>query len=421
MAAGLARVDLTLEVQNVGSTAMEWQRTYAVDPAAEIIGAVLHRSTEAPIRARTLTDQDAGRIYAQIRTPPPSRRPTGGTRDPLLLSRPQSDRLNVRIWPIAPQETIRVALTFVTPLRGQGAIRTYRDVMGGPAQEDTPPALRPTGRQGRRPTPPRATSHGGSSAKADWLLNPGGLVLSSAGATGMELNGEAGGLLHFTGVAATQPSTPAPTVDFLTRSRNDSAQLIGSGTRMGRIASWRFDPAAAFLAGQGYAVTAGLVVRLVPTDGSCKRVAPNEFRPQDEPRPVTALLVRRDAKALNYTVEVVDRAGMVIERYAETVPIVRRTLDAEMEAAVSGWHRAALVRRVFRWAAADAGRRRQALRYAVDMGVLVPGSSALAVPQSERRRMNQRNRRLYDSDGVPLGAARHEADFKAPPRGALQD
>jgi hypothetical protein len=61
------------------------------------------------------------------------------------------------------------------------------------------------------------------------------------------------------------------------------------------------------------------------------------------------------------------------------------------------------------------------VRYAVDLGVLVEGSAALAVPDSERRRLSPRNRRLYDTDGVPLGAPRHEADLKGPPRGALGD
>jgi hypothetical protein len=88
---------------------------------------------------------------------------------------------------------------------------------------------------------------------------------------------------------------------------------------------------------------------------------------------------------------------------------------------VSGWHRAALVHRVFGWAAHDGERRLRAQRFAVDMGVLVAGSSALAVPIRERARMSQRSRRLYDTDGVPLGAPRHEADVKSPPRGALKD
>ena len=80
MVAGLARVDLTLEVRNMGPRQMEWQRTYAIDPDAEIIGAVLRRETEDPITARTLNAPSAHQIYAQIRTPPPTRGSATGSR-----------------------------------------------------------------------------------------------------------------------------------------------------------------------------------------------------------------------------------------------------------------------------------------------------------------------------------------------------
>ena len=79
------------------------------------------------------------------------------------------------------------------------------------------------------------------------------------------------------------------------------------------------------------------------------------------------------------------------------------------------------MRRVLRWAGTDPARLAEAQRFAVDVGVLALGTAALAVPQSERQRMTVRNRRLYDHDGVPLGAQKHEADLRAPPNKSLDD
>lgn len=415
MVAGLARVDLTLEVQNVGPQPMEWQRVYAIDPVAEVIGAVLQREGEDAITARTLTSADAARIYAEVRTPPPTRRPRGN-RDPLLLQRPSADRLHVSIWPIGPGETIRVALTFVTPLRGRGARRTYVDVMGGPARAGRPPRLsRPNDGE-----PDRGGRTVPVAAQADWLVDPGDLVLSSAPGRGMTLRGQSAGLLQFTGRAATEGQSPRPSVSFLTAKREKGALLVGSGSLGGRIAVWRFDPQE-FLVSHGFELREPLDVRLVPARGNCSRLAPHFFAKADEPLPVTALLLDRSARTVRYGVEVLGSDGEVIATYHEALPLHREDLDEASEDALSGWHRAALVHRVFQWAGGDGARQLGAQRFAVDMGVLVGGSAALAVPASERRRMSQRSRRLYDRDGVPLGAPRHEADLRAVPRGALRD
>jgi len=413
MVADLARVDLTLEVQNLGGAPLEWAQQYAIDPAAELIGAVLRRVSEDAIEARTLTATDALRVYAHIRTPPPERTPRNPNRDPLLVSRERRDRLNIQIWPIAPQEIVRVELTFVTPLRGEGARRTYVDVMGGPARNDAPLT--------RRAEPEAEHPDVGTTvaAQADWLVQPGELVLSTASTEGMQLRGEAGGRLHFAGAAATRPEQPAPRVSFLSKERSAEAVLVGSGSYAGRIAAWRFDPRA-YLASKGFALYDSLQLRLHPLDGSCGRMAPDAFRAEDEARPVTARVVSRTADELVYRVEVLNRDGLLVAGYDETVPLVRKELDADLEGAISGWHRAQLVRRVFRWAHTDAGRQAEAQRFAVDMGVLVPGSSAVAIPLTEKRRLTGELRRLYESDGVPLGAQRREADFKSPPRGSLR-
>ena len=414
MVADLARVDLTLEVQNVGVVPMEWERRYAIDPAAELIGAVLKRVNEDPIQARTLSTEDATRVYASIRTPPPERTP--GNRDPLLVSRERNDRLRIQIWPIEAQETVRVELTFVTPLRGEGARRTYVDVMGGPAHEVTP-------RRGRTEPEPEAERprDGGTRAapQADWLMQPGALVLSSAPAEGMQLCGAAGGRLHFTGPAATTPDHPAPRVSVLSQRRSAEAVLVGSGSYAGRIAAWRFDPRA-YLVSKGFAIYDTLQLRLRPLDASCQRMAPDAFGARDEALPVTARVPSRTATEIAYRVDVLDRDGQLVAAFDESVPLVHQALDDDLEGAVSGWHRAQLVRRVLRWAHTDAGHQIEAQRFAVDMGVLVPGSSAIAIPAAEKRRLRAGLRRLYESDGVPLGAQQREADLKAPPRGSLR-
>jgi hypothetical protein len=416
MVAGLARVDLTLEVQNIGPQVLEWGRTYAIDPSAELIGAVLKRANEDPIHARTLTTDDARRVYARIRTPPPSRTPRNRNRDPLMLTRERNDELRIQIWPINPQETVRVELTFVTPLRGEGAKRTYVDVMGGPAKNDSknPRLSRPERGNARPGRAPAMVDH-----KAEWLMQPGELVLSSAPAEGMHLRGEAGGKLRFTGMAATTSSEPAPRVPFLTKQRSPEAVLIGSGSYAGRIATWRFDPRA-YLVSRGFTLYDTLTVHLIETRGSCDRLAPHTFEATAEPRPVTARLSSRTARLLQYRVEVRDQAGRIITRSDETLPLVRKDLDKELEGAISGWHRAQVVRRVFAWAHTDASRQAHARRFAVDMGVLVPGSAAIAIPETEKRRLTRELRRLYESDGVPLGAQRREADFTQVPKGALK-
>ncbi len=418
MVADLARVDLTLEVKNTGADVLEWQRTYAIDPRAEVIGAVLKRVNEAPIRARTLTTEDALRVYARIRTPPPRRTPGGPNRDPLLVSRERNDRLRIQIWPINAQETVRVELTFVTPLRGQGARRTYVDVMGGPAKptdgKKAPRLSRPE--QGNAPgrRPPAMVDH-----KADWLMQPGELILSAAPAEGMTLSGEAGGKLHFTGIAATTADAPAPRVAFLSKSRTPEALLVGNGSLQGRIAAWRFDPKQ-YVASKGFTFHDGLTIKLSALKGSTRRIAPSAIAASGEPVPVTALVFQRTAADIGYHVDVLDRNDRIIVSYDEKLPLRREKLDADLQGAVSGWHRAQLVRRVFRWAGSNAKELSAARRYAVDMGVLMAGSSAIAIPISEKPRLTPELRRLYDTDGVPLGAQRHEADLKAPPRKSMK-
>ena len=409
--ADLARVDLMLEVQNVGQAVMEWRRTYAIDPAAEVIGATLMRRNQLPIRARTLTTFDAFQCYARIRTPPvtrPTPRPRR-PRDPLLVSRPQRDELHVQIWPIAVDETIRVELTFVTPLRGKGIRRIYRDVMGGPTVDE------PRARDERPSRVGSMVDH-----KADWLMNPGTLVLSSAEPAGMQLDGKAGGHLKFTGVASTRRSEPAPTVPFLTKRKTTHAQLIDHRTLSSRIAVFRFDPAA-YLKQKGFVLTRGMKLQLKAVRGETRRLAPNVFGADDEARPITGQVIKPKAAVFPYKVRVLDRHGNEVVTFDEALPLARPEVDRAMQAAVGGWHRAQIARRVFDWAGVHGRKREEATRYAVDLGVLMPGISAIAIPPNERERLTPRLRRLYQTDGVPLGAPRREADVKQPPHGAFDD
>ena len=412
----LARVDLTLEVQNVGEQDMEWRRAYAIDPAAEIIGAVLLRRNELPLQARTLTSFDAFRCYARVRTPPPTRAPTQ-PRDPLLVARPEADRLEIQIWPIAANETIRVELTFVTPLRGHGARRTYVDVMGGPARGERPaPRLtQPDPAREREPAPSAMID-----AQADWLVQPGDLVLSSGKPSGMNYSGEVGGRLQFSGIAATRSDQPAPTVPFLARTRSTGAIYVGSGSFLGRVAMFRFDPREVLQA-KGFVLSDGLTAHLVAVAGSTRHLVPASFGAYDEPRPVTAEVVDRAASEIRYRLEVRGRDDQVVVAFDEVLPLRRDGIADELEDAITGWHRAQLARHTFRWAGADARHREAALRYAVDLGVLVPGTAALAIPAGERGRLTPRMRRIYLTDGVPLGARRGEADLKQAPRGAFDD
>ncbi len=417
MFAGLARVDLTLEVQNVGTQIMEWRRGYVIDPACEIIGAVLMRENRRPITARTLTTWDAFQCYARIRTPPQTRRPPTRPRDPLLVSRPQRDRLEIQIWPIIVQETIRVRITFVTPLRGEGARRTYRDVMGGAVKLDrpTPRLSRPDSLRERPRRPASAVNH-----NADWLMHPGELVLSSAPATGMTYGGAAGGQLHFTGFAATERGQPAPTVPFLSPKRSTTATMVGSGRLSGRIAAFRFDPND-YLKRKGFVLTTGMKIHLKAHAGASRRIVPNIFTPNGEPRPVTAQVLQPNADTFKYRVQVLNRHGVEVVEFEESLPLEKPDVDDDLAAAVSGWHRAHLAHRVFRWAGSISKKRQEAVRYAVDLGVLMPGIAAIAIPANERQRLTPQLRRLYSGDGVNLGAAKHEADAKQPPRGSLDD
>ncbi len=413
--AGLARVDVVLQVENPGTSAIQWRRSFEIDPGAEVIGAVLQRGSGEEIAARTLSLEGARRIYREV-TGPRERRTVPGRHtfrrgDPLRIERPSGRRLDVAIWPIAPGETVEVHLDFVTALRGRGTERTYRDViaadLGG--VNDTPrrgPATAPD----RVPTPAVDLS-----LDTDWLVHAGGLELAAA-PIGMRHTETVAGFMHF--VAERGGPDRVPTIPMRSRRPEvDSVLAIPGGGLRSRIALWRFDPLR-FVREHRLRVPRGGSLALVGRRGSTYRIAPHAFRPGDEPRPVTAEL-SIESPTLRYAVEIRRPDGTAMQTIEVEQDVERRELDADLAGAVTGWHRAQLVQRVLAWGRqGDARDQREALQYAVDMGVLAAGTAALAVPRSELQGLVRRSRTEYRRQ-VPLGAQDGGADFEAPPYGSV--
>ena len=409
--ADLARVAYTLTVRNEGARTIEWRRSYDIDPSAQVIGAVLRRDGMAPIPARTLTIDDARRIYAEARTP---RRPRNRTprrpRDPLRVERSQRSQLDVIVWPIQPRETIRVELTFVTPLRGHGDTRTYVDVIEGAEGAGGRTPLAP---HERPPESDVGVAEDRITAQTEWLVAPGALQIAAI-PVGLRTEGAQDDMLRFV-PGANAPRRPR--IDFRRTREAPYARVVSGGGLERHIAVWRFDPSA-LLARHGFVDRAGLTLRIEALDRKLTRIAPNKFLGTDDPRPVTG--VYRDVPShVAYRVSIMDREGHVVEAFDHAIPARRLKHDREVAGAISGWHRAMLVERVFDWARTH-GSHNDAIAFAVDLGVLRPGTAALAVPPRERARLSPRSLRLYLNDGVPLGAQRRESDLRLPPKGALE-
>lgn len=410
----LARVDLTLSIRNISPQTLEWRRAYRIDPAAEVVGAVLRRSDSEPIVARTLTLADARRIYDEARTPrrPRTPRPTIN-RDPLRLERPRRTELSVVVWPIAPGETVDVVLTFVSPLRGQGEERRFVDVLeGDPGAGER---VRDTDDGSDHPRP----WEGGILASAQWDMHPGQLVLATV-PSGMEVEkGENGMVVIRSGEGLRISERPEIGFRSTTQEMQTATAVPGGGLDK-KIAIWRFDPAA-WLTHKGFTLRPDLTLRLRPLSVGADRMAPRWFGATDLARPVTVRLDTQVGKTLEYEVEVVDRTGTVLETATESIALRRTRTDAILEAAIGGWHRAMLAGRVLEGArlSGDGAAMQRAVAFAVDQGVLLPGSAALALPSRERRALSAASRALYDRDGVPLGAPRREADLRPVPRDLL--
>src|SRR5436190_661390 len=82
-----------------------------VAPAADLIGAVYTRPDGTTTAAMSLPSGEAERLYGRLTRPTPGR-------DPLCVDRPTRSALDVRIFPVPPGASIRLVLSFVTPLSG---------------------------------------------------------------------------------------------------------------------------------------------------------------------------------------------------------------------------------------------------------------------------------------------------------------
>lgn len=401
----VARVDVTLDATNTRGNEVEWTRSFPVDPHAEVIRCSLERQGQAELVARTLTVEDGRRIYGEARRPPPTITPRGG-KDPLRVERPHADLLQVTVFPVAPQETVRVRLAFVTPLAGRGRERVYTDplwVTDDPLAERDP-TLTPSAPAGHE-----------AQAEASLSVLARGLTFTDA-AAGVLPAGSTGGALAFAPPRPQEFGLRA-TLRFEAPDGLLPALSVPGGGLSARVALWRFDPAA-FLAGRGLAhLGPRTPIHLAPLGGYTQRLVPGSFLAGDEPQPVAARVVA-GAEAVTYVVEVVTPDG--VQRFECAEPLARETAGEEVADAVSAWHRARMARHVLRWAGRDPQRLSAAIAYAVDVGVLLPQTAALAVPPAEQRRLPRASRRTYRNDGALLGSPNGEADFVAPPRGSLR-
>ncbi len=416
----LARVDLTLEIASRTNQAAAWQRTFEIDPVCEVVGASLQRGSAAPIAAKTLTVAAARRIYGEVITPRAPRTPQRRFKDPLRVERTRRGRLAISVWPINPGETVRVCIEFVTPLRGRGGRRDYRDVieadLGGSAPGPGAPNARPVVTEGdHAPAPALAFA-----VQTDWVVHTGGLELA-ADPVGMTAAGRIADRLRFVG--ASDGRDRVPTIPFKAHARSRAAIAVPGGGLDTHVAMWSFDPIA-FLDRHDVRVPRDATVRLRRVRGSTSRIAPWTFAAAGDPMPVTAKLLP-GSRTLRYDVEVRLPSGEVVATIPVEQPVFRERLEPARAGAITGWHRAALARRVLAWAERDETKRGErharAIAYAVDLGVLVQGTAALAVPRNELRRVPLRSRSEYHHDGAPLGAQRGEANLKWPPNGSMTE
>jgi hypothetical protein len=193
--------------------------------------------------------------------------------------------------------------------------------------------------------------------------------------------------------------------------RGDRRSIAVRGGGFGtRIALWRFDPRA-FLEANGIEARHDVRLRLVGARGT-HRVAPDLFAGTDAAAPVSARLLPTQEDA-TLSVEVTDPRKGGVATIPVSTAVERTALDEPLEDAVIAWHLSRLARRALAWAGGDAWRRGVAVAFAVDAGVLVPGTAALAVPENEQRWLPRPSRRQYLRDGALLG----DTDWVSPPSG----
>lgn len=399
----LARVDVTLEATNTNGQVVEWSRVFAIDPRAEVIRCALERAGQAEIAARTLTFEDGRRIYGETVQP---QRPTG--RDPLRVEREIQNQLRVTVFPLAPNETVRVKLAFVTPLMGRGRERVYLDPLWLTEGEDA--AFKMEAGQ-----PPARPLDQGARIDVVLAVEPRGLVFTEPPSGLVQSVGSEGRL-------AFAPASPAlagarAELEFLAPEGPPAAVAVKGGGLGTRVAVWRFDPATFLAERRLVGLGPRTALRLSPLSAGVQRLVPGLLTAGDAAQPIAArVLTGTDAVAFAVDVDTPEGA----RRFEVTLPIAREDPDEALEDAVSAWHRARMARHVLRWAGSDPVKLGKAIAYAVDLGVLLPGTSALAMPREEQLRLSRASRRTYRKDGALLGSPDGSSDFIAPPAGSLR-
>lgn len=395
----IARVDVTLEATNTTRGQIEWSREFPMEAAGEVIGCSLMRSGQPALIARTLTFEDGRRIYDET-VRPPTPPPTG--RDPLRVERQRDDRLSVTVFPMAPGETVRVKLAFAVPLEGQARQRRFLEPIW--LNESTRPSAR--GPQTLRREVGTLTS---------LLVEPGGLAYAgSESATVAE--GARGTLLTFRPEHATDSGAQARLVFHAPEGALPALTVPGGG--LGTVvAFWRFDPQA-FLAQQGLQAIAGSTIELRAGGGMAQRLVPAQVK-ADGSAVTLCARVFPQAEHIPYHVTVATPEGERRVRLEQTFE--RSGADADLVDAVAAFYRSRLARHVIAWGRGRSPAEQQAAAaYAVDMGVIVPGTCALAIPSDEQELLSRASRRQYRRDGAKVGAADGEADWIGPPAGAFR-
>src|SRR5439155_11269106 len=180
---------------------------------------------------------------------------------------------------------------------------------------------------------------------------------------------------------------------------------------------WRVDPAAV-AEEMGLLDRGGVTLRLSSVEGSTSRIAPEALDASAEP---TVVMGRAyTAERLRVRVEAVDRAGTTVGKLDALVEAKPGRAVEAVSDAVRAYHRARLAERVRRWAGTDAKRLAEAVAYAVDLGVVGPGVSALAIPKDERGVLARRDVSLYLTDGAPFDGDSTAGDFKIAPPGSVR-
>ncbi len=371
----LARADLTLSIRNLGKVVSEWERTFVIDKSAEIISAELLRAKGPGTVAKVLPAEQARRSYTSIRD-------WRERRDPLLVERNQRNRLTIAVWPLAPGEIVRVKLSFTSELHVADGKKLYHDVVRV--------------RKERTATVTQSVVPAARFAPiAQWTTDPRTDVLAP----------------RPVGLARDVPSGAWR----VPGSKDDTNLAVNMGAYGARVALWRFDPAR-YLASHDIQPTRALSLRLVPVANDARSLVPSSFEALGDAKPVTArMTTRRDR--LRYVVEVWN-GSRLIHKSTEATELDRVRRGPALEDAVRAYHLGRLAAQVTAWAGDDEHRKREALQYVMDLGVLGHGTAGLAVPSAELRRLDRSQRRAYQRFGT-LGARRGEADFLRPPEGSV--